>query len=81
MTVSRRERTKIWRIRFRRKFPGRAGARIGSGRFASSGNWLSAGDLGEIRDLIGGGADAGKQRQTVGAHRLVLIIHENAFKE
>lgn len=36
---------------------------------------------GKIRDLIGGRADASQQRQAVGAHGLVLIIHENAFKE
>lgn len=38
-------------------------------------------DLGEIGDLIGGGADAGKQRKAVGAHGLILIIHENMLKK
>ena len=41
----------------------------------------STGDLGEIRDLAGGRADARQQRQTVGAHGRVLIIHENVLEE
>jgi hypothetical protein len=45
------------------------------------GSCFSTSNLGEIRDLIGRRADAGEQRETIGAHRLVLIIHENAFKE
>ena len=45
------------------------------------GSCFSTGDLGEVRHLVGRRADAGEQRETIGAHRLVLIIHENAFKE
>ena len=39
------------------------------------------GNLREIRDLTGGRADAGEQRQAVGAHGQVLIIYEDMLKE
>jgi len=42
---------------------------------------FSTGDFREIRDLTGGLADAGEQRQTVGTHGHILIIHENMLKE
>lgn len=45
------------------------------------GGRASAGNLGEIRDLSGRRTNARKQRQTVGTNRMILIIHENAFKE
>ena len=54
---------------------------LSENRFPIFGIMLLAGNPGEIRDLVGGGADAGEQRQTVGAHRLILIIDENPFKE
>ena len=38
-------------------------------------------DLREIRDLAGRRADAGEQRQPVGADGDILIVHENAFEE
>jgi hypothetical protein len=38
-------------------------------------------DPGEIRYLSRGRADAREQRQPVGAHGLILIIHENLFEE
>jgi hypothetical protein len=38
-------------------------------------------DPGEIRDLTGGRADAGEQRQAVGAHRLILIVYKNMLTE
>ena len=41
----------------------------------------SAGDLREVGDLAGGGADAGEEGEAVGAHVGVLIVHENRFEE
>jgi len=38
-------------------------------------------DLREIRNLTGSLADAGEQRQAIGTHGHVLIIHENMLEK
>lgn len=42
---------------------------------------FSTSDFREIRDLTGSRANAREQRQSVGTHGQVLIIHENMLKE
>lgn len=95
MTVSRLERLAAkknflgLRLLFSGQYPWtngnrlseKTGAHVSPTRTFGSGLCSSAGDLREIRDLAGGRADAGEQRQAIGANSLILIIDENMLKE